>query len=66
MTRRTAVAPAPLLVRPVLDEYVLLPELVGFGVVAIVVVVATRGRLSYHPTRPERPVDVPNPPDFPG
>ncbi|GAA4558264.1 type II CAAX endopeptidase family protein [Pseudonocardia xishanensis] len=37
----------PLFPAPVLDEYALLPELVGFGVAAVVVVVATRGRLSY-------------------
>ena len=40
---------APLFPAPLLNDYALLPELVGFGAVAIVVVVATRGRLSYHP-----------------
>jgi membrane protease YdiL (CAAX protease family) len=39
---------APLFPARLLDDYGLLPELVGFGAVAIVVVVATRGRLSYH------------------
>jgi len=38
---------APLFPAPVLEEYGLLPELIGFWVVALVVVAATRGRLSY-------------------
>ncbi|MGD9986316.1 CPBP family intramembrane glutamic endopeptidase [Pseudonocardia sp.] len=38
---------APLFPAPLLDDYGLLPELVGFGLVAVIVVVATRGRLSY-------------------
>ncbi len=47
---------APLFPAPLLTEYGLLPELVGFGVVAIVVVAATRGRLSFH-GRPQPAVD---------
>jgi len=38
---------APLFPTPVLEEYGLLPELIGFWAVALVVVAATRGRLSY-------------------
>jgi membrane protease YdiL (CAAX protease family) len=38
---------APLFPARLLNDYGLLPELVGFGAVAIVVVAATRGRLSY-------------------
>ena len=38
---------APLFPAPLLDEYGLLPELVGFGVLAVVVVAVTRGRLGY-------------------
>jgi len=38
---------APLFPAPLLNDYGLLPELVGFGLVAVVVVVATRGRLGY-------------------
>lgn len=37
----------PLFPSALLNEYVLLPELVGFGLVAVIVVVATRGRLSH-------------------
>jgi len=39
---------APLFPAPLLNDFGLLPELVGFGLVAVVVVAATRGRLSYH------------------
>ncbi|MFC4948431.1 CPBP family intramembrane glutamic endopeptidase [Pseudonocardia sp. GCM10023141] len=45
----------PLFPAPLLDEYGLLPELVGFGVLALIVVVATRGRLSYGNLRPDEP-----------
>jgi membrane protease YdiL (CAAX protease family) len=37
---------APLFPAPLLNDYGLLPELVGFGAVAVIVVAATRGRLS--------------------
>ena len=51
---------APLFPAPLLNEYVLLPELVGFGAVAIIVVVATRGRLSYRrPTAGSTSADHP-------
>jgi CAAX protease family protein len=32
---------------PIVDQYPLLPELIGFGAAALVLVVVTRGRLSY-------------------
>lgn len=48
---------APLFPAPLLNEYGLLPELVGFGAVAVIVVVATRGRLSYPGERPSRESD---------
>ena len=44
---------APLFPAPLLDEYGLLPELVGFGVLAVVVVAVTRGRLGYGSYRPD-------------
>jgi membrane protease YdiL (CAAX protease family) len=37
---------APLFPAPLLNDYGLLPELVGFGAVAVILVAATRGRLS--------------------
>ena len=37
----------PALPAPILNTYPLLPELIGFGVVALLLVVLTRGRLSY-------------------
>jgi membrane protease YdiL (CAAX protease family) len=40
---------APLFPAPLLNEFGLLPELVGFVAVAVIVVAATRGRLSFHP-----------------
>jgi len=40
-------AVAPLFPAQLLNDYGLLPELVGFGVLAVIVVVATRGRLSF-------------------
>jgi len=43
----------PLFPAPLLDEYGLLPELVGFVVLAVVVVAVTRGRLGYGNYRPE-------------
>jgi CAAX protease family protein len=42
---------APLFPAPLLNDYGLLPELVGFGAVAVIVVAATRGRLSLHGER---------------
>jgi membrane protease YdiL (CAAX protease family) len=39
---------APIFPAPLLNDYGLLPELVGFGAVAIIVIAATRGRLSFH------------------
>lgn len=47
---------APLFPAPLLDEYGLLPELVGFGVVAVIVVAATRGRLSFQDGGPSAAV----------
>jgi len=41
----------PLFPAPLLDEYGLLPVLVGFVAVAVIVVAATRGRLSYRGDR---------------
>ena len=38
---------APTFPAQLLEDYGLLPELVGFGVLAVIVVAATRGRLSY-------------------
>jgi uncharacterized protein len=38
---------APLFPAPILSEYGLLPELVGFGATALVLIVVTRGRLGY-------------------
>jgi len=42
---------APLFPAPLLNDYGLLPELVGFGAVAVIVVAPTRGRLSLHDKR---------------
>lgn len=42
---------APLFPAPLLNDYGLLPELVGFGAVAVIVVAATRGRLSLRDER---------------
>jgi membrane protease YdiL (CAAX protease family) len=53
---------APLFPAPVLDEYGLLPVLVGFGVVSLLVVALTRGRLGYDHYLQEKgsePVAVP-------
>ena len=44
---------APLFPAPLLEEYGLLPELVGFGVLAVLIVALTRGRLGYENYRPE-------------
>ena len=44
---------APLFPAPILSEYGLLPELVGFGVVAPVLIIVTRGRLGYQHYHPE-------------
>ena len=38
---------APLFPAPILDEYGLLPVLIGFSATALVLIVATRGRLGY-------------------
>ena len=38
---------APLFPAPLLNDYGQLPMLVGFGLIALIIVVATRGRLSY-------------------
>jgi membrane protease YdiL (CAAX protease family) len=45
---------APLFPARLLDEYGLLPELVGFGVLALLVIAVTRGRLSYDNYRAEQ------------
>ncbi len=44
---------APLFPAPILEDYGLLPVLIGFTVTAIVLVVATRGRLGHRLRRPE-------------
>lgn len=44
---------APLFPAPILNEYPLLPVLVGFGTVALLVVALTRGRLGYQHYRQE-------------
>jgi membrane protease YdiL (CAAX protease family) len=44
---------APLFPAPILSEYGLLPELVGFGAVAVVLIAVTRGRLGYQHYHPE-------------
>ncbi|HEX5699847.1 MAG TPA: type II CAAX endopeptidase family protein [Rubrobacter sp.] len=44
---------APLFPAPILSEYGLLPELVGFGATALVLIVVTRGRLGYQHYRQE-------------
>jgi uncharacterized protein len=49
---------APLFPAPILSEYGLLPELVGFGVVALVLIVVTRGRLGYQHYQPEEPAQA--------
>jgi membrane protease YdiL (CAAX protease family) len=48
---------APLFPAPLLDEYGLLPVLVGFGLVALLVIAFTRGRLSYQNYRRDEKVD---------
>ena len=47
----------PLFPAPILNEYPLLPVLVGFGVVALIVVAFTRGRLGYQNYRQEEVLD---------
>lgn len=42
---------APLFPAPLLNDYGLLPGLAGFGAVAVIVVAATQGRLSFHDER---------------
>ncbi len=44
---------APLFPAPILSKYGLLPELVGFGATALVLIVVTRGRLGYQHYRQE-------------
>ncbi|WP_445185149.1 CPBP family intramembrane glutamic endopeptidase [Pseudonocardia sp. Cha107L01] len=46
---------APLFPAPILNEYGLLPTLVGFGAVALLLVALTRGRLGYQHYRQETP-----------
>ena len=43
----------PLFPAPILSEYGLLPVLIGFGAVALVLIVVTRGRLGYQHYYPE-------------
>jgi hypothetical protein len=42
---------APLFPAPLLNDYGLLPVLVGFGAMAMIVVAATRSGLSFHDER---------------
>jgi membrane protease YdiL (CAAX protease family) len=44
---------APLFPAPILNEYGLLPVLIGFGATALVLIVVTRGRLGYQHYHPE-------------
>ena len=48
---------APLFPAPILNEYGLLPELVGFSAVALLLVALTRGRLGYQHHRQEETSD---------
>jgi hypothetical protein len=43
---------APLFPAPIFDEYGLLPVLLGFTATAIVLIIATRGRLGYDSPQP--------------
>jgi uncharacterized protein len=43
---------APLFPAPILNEYGLLPVMIGFTVTALVLIVVTRGRLGYHSSAP--------------
>ncbi len=45
---------APLFPAPILNEYGLLPVLIGFGATALVLIVVTRGRLGYQHYHPEQ------------
>ena len=45
---------APLFPAPILNEYGLLPVLIGFTVTAIVLIIATRGRLGYESAQREQ------------
>jgi uncharacterized protein len=47
----------PLFPAPILNEYPLLPVLIGFGVVALLVVAFSRGRLGYQHYRQEEEID---------
>lgn len=44
---------APLFPAPLLDEFGLLPELIGFTATALALIAVTRGRLSYERYHPE-------------
>ncbi len=44
---------APLFPAPILNEYALLPVLIGFGATALVLIAVTRGRLGYQHYREE-------------
>ena len=44
---------APLFPAPILNEYGLLPVLIGFGATAVVLIAVTRGRLGYQHYHPE-------------
>jgi len=48
---------APLFPAPILSKYGLLPVLVGFGVMALLVIAFTRGRLGYQHYRQEEELD---------
>jgi len=48
---------APLFPAPILNEYGLLPALIGFAAVTLVVIAATRGRLGYQHYRQEEMFD---------
>lgn len=50
---------APLFPAPILNEYGLLPVLVGFGAMALLVVASTRGRLGHQHYRQEEEFDRP-------
>ncbi len=45
---------APLFPAPILNEYALLPVLIGFGATALVLIAVTRGRLGYQHYHPEQ------------
>lgn len=49
---------APMFPARVLNEYALLPEFIGFGVLALIVIAATRGRLGYRHYREAQTVEM--------